>query len=134
MEEARLYLSGGGKAKAKVKRKKSALEKQLEAEMQRHRIRELEKATGQEVVAEHRFHPEREWRFDFYLPQSRLAIEVEGGVWIEGGGRHNRGKGFLGDLEKYNEAQAMGIKVLRFTPEQLLKPKSLKTIKSALTT
>lgn len=131
-EQARIYLAEGGRAKAKVKRKKTAIEKQLEEELKLHRVRELEKATGKEVVAEHRFHPEREWRFDFYLPQSRVAIEVEGGVWIAGGGRHNRGKGFLGDLEKYNEAQAMGIKVLRFTPEQLLKPKAYKIIKSAL--
>lgn len=131
-EQARLYLAGGGKAKAKVKRKKTAVEKQLEEELQQHRIRELEKATGQQVVAEHRFHPEREWRFDFYLPACKVAIEVEGGVWTQG--RHTRGKGYIGDMEKYNEAQAMGIKVLRFTPEQLLKPKTLKTIKSAILT
>ncbi|GAB3822242.1 hypothetical protein [Pontibacter rugosus] len=129
-EEARLYFSGGGKAKAKVKRKKTAIEKQLEEELQLHRIRELEKATGQQVVAEHRFHPEREWRFDFYLPACRVAIEVEGGVWTQG--RHTRGNGYTADMEKYNEAQAMGIKVLRFTPDQLLKPKALRVINQAL--
>ena len=132
VQEAREYFANGGKGKAKVSRKKSALEKQLEEELQQHRIRELKKAMGEEVVAEHRFHPEREWRFDFYLPQSRVAIEVEGGVWTQG--RHTRGKGYIGDMEKYNEAQAMGIKVLRFTPEQLLKPKALKTIKQAILT
>lgn len=130
--EARVLLANGGKASVKVKRKKSAIDKQLEEALQQHRIKELEKATGLQVVPEHEFHPERKWRFDFFLPAVGVAIEVEGGVWIEGGGRHNRGKGFLGDLEKYNSAQAMGFKVLRFTPDQLLSPKSIRIIKQAI--
>ncbi|PRY10305.1 hypothetical protein CLV24_11433 [Pontibacter ummariensis] len=130
VEEARILLANGTKAKVKVKRKKSEADRQLEEALQQHRIKELNKATGEEVVAEHRFHPEREWRFDFYLPQSRVAIEVEGGVWTQG--RHTRGKGYIGDMEKYNSAQTMGIKVLRFTPDQLLKPKALKVIRQAL--
>ena len=40
-----------------------------------------------------------------------IAVEIEGGVWI--GGRHTRGKGFLRDIEKYNEAAAMGWRVFR---------------------
>lgn len=44
-------------------------------------------------------------------------IEVEGGIWS--GGRHTRGKGYIGDMEKYNEAAAMGYKVLRFSTEQV---------------
>lgn len=129
-EQARLYLAEGGKAKVKVKRKKSAAEKQLEEALQQHRIRELEKATGLQVVPEHRFHPVREWRFDFFLPAARVAIEVEGGVWTEG--RHTRGKGYLADCEKYNEAQVMGFKVLRFTPDQLLSRKAISIIKQAI--
>lgn len=132
MTEARLWFASGGKAKATVKRKKTEAEKQLEAALQQHRIRELSKATGQQVIAEHEFHPERKWRFDFFLPAANVAIEVEGGVWIEGGGRHNRGKGYLNDLEKYNHAQAMGFKVLRFTPDQLLSPKAIRIIQQAI--
>ena len=62
--------------------------------------------------------------------ESRVAIEVEGCVWTQD--RHTRGKGYIGDLEKYNEVQAIGIKLLRFMPGQLLKPKALRIIKSAV--
>lgn len=70
-----------------------------------------------EPVTEHRFHPVRRWRFDYAFLDHKVAVEIEGGVWS--GGRHTRGKGFLGDLEKYNTAQKMGWKVYRFTPQQL---------------
>jgi hypothetical protein len=36
------------------------------------------------AVREHRFHPVRKWRFDLAWPELLLAIEVDGGVWIEG--------------------------------------------------
>jgi len=40
-----------------------------------------------------------------------IAVEIEGGVWT--GGRHTRGAGFRQDMEKYNEATAMGWRVFR---------------------
>jgi len=51
---------------------------------------------------EYRFHPDRRWRFDFAWVAERVALEVEGSVWARG--RHTRGKGYLGDIEKYSEA------------------------------
>lgn len=67
---------------------------------------------GPEIVTEHRFHPTRRWRFDLAIPEHRIAIEVEGGVWTRG--RHTRGSGYLADLEKYNAAAALGWTVLRY--------------------
>lgn len=69
-------------------------------------------------VTEHRFHAERKWRFDFAWPELKVALEVEGGVWV--GGRHTRGKGYLADCIKYNHAAADGWCVLRCTPSTLL--------------
>lgn len=66
---------------------------------------------------EYRFHPERQWRFDFAWPEHKIALEVEGGVWTEG--RHTRGAGFLADMQKYNAAGVLGWRVLRVTPDQL---------------
>lgn len=66
----------------------------------------------QTFVLEHRFHGERKWRFDFAWPLHKIAAEVEGGVFQRG--RHNRPGGFIGDCEKYNEAQLLGWTVLRF--------------------
>ena len=54
------------------------------------------------LVREHRFHQERKWRFDFSIPDMRLAIE------IEGRGRHQTIAGFRGDCEKYNTALEYG--------------------------
>lgn len=72
---------------------------------------------GLECVREFRFHPERKWRFDYAVPERKVALEVEGGVWT--GGRHTSSKGFLNDMEKYNTATMMGWKVVRTTPKDL---------------
>lgn len=66
-------------------------------------------------VREYKFHPDRKWRIDFAWPSHKLAIEIEGGVWTRG--RHIRGKGFLNDMEKYNELARMGWCLFRFTPQ-----------------
>lgn len=70
-----------------------------------------------EFVQEFKFHTARKWRADFHIKNTKLLIEVEGGIWS--GGRHTRGKGYLGDMEKYNAATMMGFQVLRFSTEQV---------------
>lgn len=75
-----------------------------------------------EPVAEHRFAPPRRWRFDWAFVEQRIAVEVEGGVFMKGGGRHTRGAGFRNDVEKYGEAAALGWRVFRVLPEQLISP------------
>ncbi len=75
-----------------------------------------------EPMRELRFHIARRWRFDFaWLLKEwqtsgpiKVALEIDGGVW--GGGRHTRGKGFIADQEKLNEAALNGWLVLRCTP------------------
>ena len=62
---------------------------------------------------EYRFHPGRQWRFDFAWPDHRLALEVEGGLYR--GGRHVRPAGFEADCEKYNAAALAGWTLLRVT-------------------
>ena len=66
---------------------------------------------------EFKFHPKRKWRADFHLVEKMILIEVEGGIWSNG--RHTRGKGYLGDLEKYNAATMLGYQLLRFSTEQV---------------
>lgn len=66
---------------------------------------------------EYKFHPKRKWRADFHIMGKKILIEVEGGIWS--GGRHTRGKGYIGDMEKYNAAVVMGYQVLRFSTEQV---------------
>ena len=77
-----------------------------------------------------RFHPTRRWRFDLAWPRHLLALEIDGGVWTQG--RHVRGDGFIRDLEKMNEAQLAGWRVLRVTPDQVKDGSALGLIRRAL--
>ena len=76
-------------------------------------------AQGPPLEAEFRFHPTRKWRADFAHLPSRTLIEIEGGIFLTGGGRHNRGGGYAKDAEKYLEAALAGWRVLRLTKAQL---------------
>lgn len=69
------------------------------------------------MAEEVRFHPSRKWRFDLAWPAQKIAVEIQGGIFIRGG--HSRGVGQEADMEKFNEAQAMGWRVFQFTPEQV---------------
>ena len=69
-----------------------------------------------EVVKEFIFHPTRKWRFDFAIPEYKIAIEIDGGVWNYG--RHNRAQGYLADMKKFNAAASLGWIVLKFTPDE----------------
>lgn len=71
-----------------------------------------------EPVAEFRFSPPRRWRFDWCWPSEKLALEVQGGLFV--GGRHSRGPALLKEHEKLNTAAALGYRVLFCTPSALL--------------
>ena len=77
---------------------------------------------GPALEREFRFHPERKWRADFAHVESRTLIEIEGGIYVDGGGRHNRGAGFIADAEKYLEAFLAGWSVVRLTSAQIIAP------------
>ena len=80
-------------------------------------------------VTEHRF-TARLWRFDLAYPDIKLGIEIEGGLYT--GGRHTRGKGYEGDLEKYNTATLEGWHLLRFSTGQVTSGYAFKTIETYL--
>lgn len=82
-------------------------------------------------VAEHQFEPTRKWRFDFAFIGNRVAVEVEGGAWSRG--RHTRGGGFIGDMDKYNRAAALGWRIIRCTPEQMASGVILHDLAEAMT-
>ena len=84
-------------------------------------IQEIKRRFNTGVIEEYKFHPKRRWRIDFYLPEYGLAIELEGGIFTQG--RHTRGSGFIGDIEKYNEITAAGLSLIRVTYQTLNKKK-----------
>ncbi|WP_218696392.1 DUF559 domain-containing protein [Acinetobacter harbinensis] len=88
------------------------------------------KALKIEFEQEFKFHPKRKWRADFHLVEKMILVEVEGGIWS--GGRHTRGKGYLGDMEKYNAATVMGYQVLRFSTEQVTSGLAIQQIEGVI--
>ena len=66
-----------------------------------------------EIETEFRFHTIRRFRFDYAIPNIKLAIEYEGIVSAKS--RHSSVKGYTTDCEKYNLAVLNGWKVLRYT-------------------
>lgn len=92
--------------------------------------RQMQLAGLPKPEAEYRFHPTRRWRFDYALPAQSIAIEVDGAVYS--GGRHTRGKGFENDMDKLNEAQILGWRVLRFSTGMVKDGRALGVIERLL--
>jgi very-short-patch-repair endonuclease len=90
----------------------------------------VKQETGLTFTPEYRFDKIRRWRFDYACIIHKIAIEVEGGVWKIG--RHNRPKGFIGDMEKYNTAASLGWTVIRVTPDNLYSQSTIDLIQKTL--
>ena len=83
-----------------------------------------------EPVREHVFAKPRRWRFDFSWPSLKLAVEVEGAIFV--GGRHNHPTGMMADMEKYNTALLMGWRVLRVAGPHVKSGEALRWIEAAI--
>lgn len=90
----------------------------------------LKNQLGLKVVKEYKFHPTRRWRADYAILEHKIIIEVEGGVWT--GGRHTSGVGFTKDMEKYNNATALGWSIIRVTPKTLVSGDTIGFIKDTI--
>lgn len=75
---------------------------------------------GVELVEEHRFHPQRKWRFDLADVEKKIGVEIDGSIFnAENGreaGKHSRGAGQCRDMEKRNAAVVLGWRVLVYGP------------------
>lgn len=80
--------------------------------------------------AELQFHPTRKWAFDFAWKAERVALEIDGAIWTQG--RHTRGSGRLGDMEKQSEAAALGWRIIYRTPQNLYSDETADLIRRAL--
>lgn len=68
-----------------------------------------------DLYTEHQFDPSRKFRFDFCSKVAKVAIELQGGIWVEGG--HSTGSGISRDYEKMNLAQSQGWQVFLLTAD-----------------
>ena len=87
---------------------------------------------------EYRFHSTRRWRFDFAIPQEKIAVEVEGLVYKGKGkgttlaGRHVSVKGYHDDKEKYNNAAILGWRIIYATSKTIKSGEAIAWIEQAL--
>ena len=79
---------------------------------------------------EYRFAPPRRWRFDWSWPDRRVALEVQGGLFVQG--RHSRGAALLKEHEKLNTAAVLGWRILYCTPKQIQTGEALDIVQKAL--
>lgn len=79
-------------------------------------LKELHQSFEQEV----RFHPVRLWRWDYTLPEHRIAIEIDGGIWLGKRGGHSGGFGLQRDMDKRNHGTMLGWRVLVFSTKDVL--------------
>lgn len=96
---------------------KSYLQEDLKEQMTR---------AGLVFVEEHQFLKSRRWRFDFAFLDEKLAVEVQGGIWVQG--RHSRGRGYLADLKKKEQALKNGWIVFECEKTMIEKGEALQTI------
>jgi very-short-patch-repair endonuclease len=78
---------------------------------------------------EYQFEPSRKWRFDLFLPEANVGIELDGGMFHGG---HSRGAALERDYEKSNTAQLRGFRILRFTNRQVMDGSALNWLRENL--
>lgn len=79
---------------------------------------------------EYLFHNERKWRWDVCWPHALVALEVQGGIFVQG--RHSRGAALLKEWEKLNTAAAIGWRVLFCQPQDLCLTETARLVGRAL--
>jgi hypothetical protein len=75
-----------------------------------------------------RFAPPRRFRFDFLI--GKLAVEIMGGTYVQGG--HSRGKGQTKDAEKNYLALLAGYRILYLTTDHISSGIGIQWVKSLL--
>lgn len=83
-----------------------------------------------EPCFEYQFHPVRKWRFDLAWPEKRVAIEVQGGIWMQG--RHVQPAALIREYEKLNSAAIHGWRLLYILPDDLCRASTVVLLKLML--
>jgi hypothetical protein len=77
------------------------------------------KEFGIMLVPEYKFTEDRDFRFDFAEPNTKVALEVQGAVWKGSRGGHTSGAGYIRDMEKSNLAMSQGWRIIQCVPKDV---------------
>ena len=95
-------------------------------------IQFVKQELGIEVWPEFYFSTDRLFRIDYAIPEYKIAIEQEGGIWMKGNSGHSSGTGIARDMEKNNLLVEKGWRLIRRQPSEILTIATLEIIKKAL--
>lgn len=95
-------------------------------------IRFIKQELGIDLWPEFYFCIERQFRIDYAIPDLKIAIEQEGGIWMKGNSGHSSGTGISRDMEKNNLLVQKGWRLIRKQPSEMLTLETLKLIKEML--
>lgn len=84
------------------------------------------------LVPEYKFSSSRDFRFDFANPDTKVALEVQGGVWKGSFGGHTSGAGYVRDIEKSNLAVANGWRIVQCVPQDVCMLDTVTTFKQTM--
>ena len=59
------------------------------------------------------------WVFDWACLEFKLIVEIDGGIWMPGGGAHSHPVDVTRNMLKRNDAALAGFYLLAFTPRQV---------------
>lgn len=82
----------------------------VDSELEMALVTRLERAGLPPGEGQYRFVPGRLYRFDRAWPAHLVAVEIQGGLWVNGA--HSRGSGVERDCVKLSIAAALGWRVL----------------------
>ena len=89
-------------------------------------------ADGISFKQNYRFSPPRKLEIDIAIPEHRIGVEIDGGVYTRQA--HGSIAGILRDLKKHNLLTLEGWRVLRFTPQEVERGEAVQGIKNLLST
>jgi len=93
-------------------------------------IQFVKQELGIELWPEFYFCTERQFRIDYAIPQYKIAIEQEGGIFMKGNSGHSSGTGIARDMEKNNLLVAKGWKLIRRQPNEMLTIETVDILRS----
>jgi len=82
------------------------------------------------MESQYQFNPDRRWRADFAFVEEKILVEIEGGIWINGG--HNRGARMIEDMNRQNWAVLHGWRCFRFADKHVKSGEAITIVESAL--
>jgi len=73
---------------------------------------------------------DRDWRFDWAWPEAKVALEIQGGTFVNG--RHSRGPALRKEYEKLNAAIVQGWVVIHTLAGEVMTNATARTLRRLL--